>query len=262
MPVTQKSIPEPANSPRSVRGDAVSVPVSHQKRVIAARMPVTQNVLSILQARIVSGEWPTGFRLESQRELADQLGVSRASLREAISSLEAFGLVSVEPGRGVFVKTPEAAVTDVIGTHSNEELYEARYLMEGWAAALAALSITDAQLAELGALVDDMGRALALQDHAALDRLDFAFHACIAAACQNRLLRKALAPIFSEHDMSSAPIADMAFISTRVREHREIYAAMAAHDPKQAQAAMRRHVLRSAKRAQVALSPGIAQMTA
>lgn len=246
----------------SVPNQAAIKPVAHQQRVVAPRMPVTQNVLSILQARIVSGEWPTGFRLESQRELADQLGVSRASLREAISSLEAFGLVSVEPGRGVFVKTPEAMAPDDIGAHSEEELYEARYLMEGWAAALAASSITDEQLIELAALVEDMGRALTLQDHAALDRLDFAFHACIASACQNRLLRKLLAPIYSEHDMSSAPIADTAFISTRVREHREIYAAMAARDPKQAQAAMRKHVLRSAKRAQVSLSPSIAQMPA
>lgn len=235
-----------------------------QGRAVAPRTPVTQHVLAILQSRIVDGEWPDGFRLESQRELAEQLGVSRASLREAISSLEAFGLVSVEPGRGVFVRAgaqrPQAEADTP--PHSPEELYEARYLMEGWAAALAALSITDAQIAELGVVVARMGEALALQDHAALDRLDYAFHACIASACSNALLRKLLAPIFSEHDMSNAPIVDTAFISTRVKEHQAIFAALSARDPARAQAAMRTHVLRSAKRAQVKLMPDIEKLFA
>ncbi|MFT3820331.1 MAG: FadR/GntR family transcriptional regulator [Rubrivivax sp.] len=238
-------------------------PPALQARPVAPRTPVTQHVLTLLQERIVSGQWPSGFRLESQRELAEQLGVSRASLREAISSLEAFGLVSVEPGRGVFVTSADQrqralqASSAAGEAYSDEELYEARLLMEGWAAALAALSITGEQLEALRALVDQMQAALAHQDQAALDHLDFEFHAAIVSACRNRLLRKLLTPIFSEHDMSNARIADAAFISTRVKEHRDVLNALASREPARARDAMRTHILRSAKRAQVKLTPGL-----
>ena len=262
MPAAAKPKETGSDRSRATPAGGRLLPTLHA-RPVASRTPVTQHVLSLLQQRIVSGEWPSGFRLESQRELAEQLGVSRASLREAISSLEAFGLVSVEPGRGVFVTSEDQrqralqAAPAAAEAHTHEELYEARFLMEGWAAALAALSISDEQLGQLRALVDEMQAALAHQDQADLDRLDFEFHALIASACRNRLLRKLLAPIFSEHDMSNARIADAAFISTRVKEHREILDALASREPARAQQAMRTHILRSAKRAQVKLTPGI-----
>lgn len=222
-------------------------------------MPVSQHLVTRLQALIVSGEWAPGSRLAAQRELSEQLGVSRATLREAVSSLEAFGLISVEPGRGVFVKSSEeiaAVAAEHTEAHSPETLFEARFLMEGWAAALASLSITEEQLEQLRAVVDGMQRALAGQDHAALDRLDFEFHRRIVEACPNKVVQALLAPVFSERDMSNAPISDASFISTRVKEHREIVAAIASRDPEVAQRAMRLHVQRSAKRAQVKLAVG------
>lgn len=236
-------------------------------RAVATRMPVTQHLLSKLQGLIVSGEWAPGSRLAAQRELAEQFGVSRATLREAVSSLEAFGLISVEPGRGVFVKSAEdiaAATSPQVGAavieHSNEAIYEARFLMEGWAAALAALSITDEQLEQLGEVVDGMQQALADQDHSALDRLDFEFHRRIVDACPNTVVRALLAPVFSESDMSNAPIADSSFISTRVKEHRDIVKAITTRDPVTAQNAMRQHVQRSAKRAHVKLAEGFERL--
>ena len=246
-----QATPQPAANPEPALQGRLALPA------VASRMPVTQQVLSVLRERIVSGEWPPGYQLKSQRELAEQLGVSRPPLREAIASLEAFGLISVEPGRGMFVRQAPAQPQSNAQPHSTEDLYEARYLMEGWAAALAALSIGDEQLAELGAIVDAMDAAQAAQDQAELDRLDHAFHAGIASACRNALLRKLLAPIFSEHDMSISRIRHTAFISTRAKEHREILQALASRDPKVAQQAMHRHVLLSAQRAKVKLRHGI-----
>ncbi|GAA5236963.1 FadR/GntR family transcriptional regulator [Verticiella sediminum] len=226
---------------------------------------MTQHVLAALQEKIVSGAWPPGHRLDSQRELAEQFQVSRASLREAISSLEAFGLVSVEPGRGVFVTEPGATVPIAWPAqvdYTAEELYEARFLLEGAAAALAALTITPAALDELGRIVDAMQAALQAYDQAELDRLDFAFHAAIASAGQNRLLSALLAPHFSERDMSTTAIVDVALISTRVKEHRQIHAAIAARDARAAQRAMQRHVLRAAGRGRAALRPGLEALLA
>lgn len=224
---------------------------------VANRMPVTQQVLSLLKDRILSGEWPPGFQLKSQRELAEEFGVSRPPLREAISSLEALGLISVEPGRGMFVRQVPVQPRSEPQPHSLEDLYEARYLVEGWAAALAALWITDDQLAALEAIVDGMDAALAAQDQDELDRLDFAFHASMASACRNVLLRNLLTPFFSEHDMSSHRIRSTAFISTRVKEHREILKALGSRDPEAARQAMHRHVLRGAQRAKVKLTQSI-----
>jgi len=252
-PVRQEtSQPSHFDSQRSIS------PRTAEAWLVAKRTPVTQQVVAMLQQRILSGELKGGSRLDSQRELSERLGVSRASLREAISTLEAFGLVSVEPGRGVFV-IPEdlraaAVASDESVEPSREELYEARFLMEGWAAALAALSISDEQLGRLKTLVDGMQDALDKQNPDALDRLDYEFHSCIASVTLNSVLRKMLAPIFTEHDMSDTRIRDTAFISTRVKEHRDIFAAIASRDPNKAQKAMRQHVLRSAKRARVDLT--------
>jgi len=224
---------------------------------VISRVSVTQQVLAVLRERIDSGEWPPGFQLKSQRELAEQLGVSRPPLREAIASLEACGLISVEPGRGMFVRDVSAQPPVDMQPHSLEDLFEARYLMEGWAAALAAMSISDEQLSALEAMVDAMDAAQAAQDQAELDRLDYAFHAGIAAACRNVLLRKLLAPMFSEHDMSCTRIRHTAFISTRAKEHREVLQALASRNPQAAQKAMHRHVLLGAQRAKVRLMHGI-----
>jgi GntR family transcriptional repressor for pyruvate dehydrogenase complex len=232
----------------------------------APRAPATQQALTALQEKIFNNEWPAGFRLPSQRELADQVGVSRASLREAISSWEAMGLVRVEPGRGVFVTSQEERVAssqqlfEATRDHSIVELYEARLLMEGWAAALAARTISEDQLLELQTIVKHMQSALKSHDLTTLDRLDFEFHSLIVSACTNRLLRRLLAPVFSEQDMTAVKIVDAAFISGRVKEHRDIVGALSKRDPHLAQSAMRTHILNTAKRAQVDLPLGIADL--
>ena len=61
-----------------------------------------------LQQHILSGHYPGGSQLPPQRELARQLGISRASLREALSMLEALGLVEIQPGKGVRINSPHS----------------------------------------------------------------------------------------------------------------------------------------------------------
>ena len=212
-----------------------------------------------MQSFIYSGEWAPNTRIPSQRELAELLGVSRSSLREAISSLEGMGLVRVEPGRGVFVTTHEEQLA--IGRnfevqqidHTPSELFEARLLMEGWAAALAAIHISDADIATLRGLLVHMDTAVKDSDVTRLNQLDFEFHSLIAACCENRLIRALLAPIFSENEMSAPRPSGAAFLDSRVKEHQEIVTSLAARNPGLAQKAMRNHIMRSARRVQIEL---------
>lgn len=67
------------------------------------KLPVTQVVTRRIQEMIRSGEFPRDTKLPSQRILAERLGVSRASLREALLTLETLGLVRTLPARGTFV---------------------------------------------------------------------------------------------------------------------------------------------------------------
>lgn len=246
----------PLNSPAAIK----------RRPAVALRTPVTQHVLERMQGMIYNGQWPADSQIPSQRELAELLGVSRSSLREAISSLEGMGLVRVEPGRGVFVASLEqqAAVgrnSEVHQIdHTPSELYEARLLMEGWAAALAAIHITDSDIASLRGLLQKMESAVKDHDVTRLNQLDFEFHSLIASCCDNRLIRALLAPIFSEEEMSAPRLSDTAFLSSRVKEHKEIVDALATRNPNLAQMAMRNHVLRSAKRVQVELPDHVHQL--
>ena len=92
---------------------------------------------------IAKGEFPNGSRLPAERELASKLGVSRASLREAIISLEIAGLVEVRVGTGIFVKARTGSGSDAHDAGPGPfELLNARKLIEGEIAALAAKRAT------------------------------------------------------------------------------------------------------------------------
>ena len=113
---------------------------------------IPSSVAQALQQGILSGAYPSGSRLPPQRELAESLGVSRASLREALTVLETLGLVDILPSRGVVVRGPQVGAdrasadrlhrpfaTPALGTLSPRQLIELRLVLEpGWTAVAAA----------------------------------------------------------------------------------------------------------------------------
>src|SRR6476619_5959186 len=107
---------------------------------------------------IAKGEFPSGSRLPAERELAVSLGVSRTSVREAIISLEMSGLVEVRVGTGIFVTAPGSAG----GRHGVDtgpgpfELLDARRLVEGEIAALAARQASPDDVDAIRQCVTDM----------------------------------------------------------------------------------------------------------
>ena len=104
---------------------------------------------------INTGEFPVGGRLPPERELAERFAVSRPTIREAIIALEVLNRVRVKTGSGVYVLEPPNGVgagdKQIDTSVSAFELTEARALIEGEAAALAATMISDDELDQLEA---------------------------------------------------------------------------------------------------------------
>ncbi|MEU1333705.1 FCD domain-containing protein [Streptomyces sp. NPDC005865] len=151
--------------------------------------PLVEQAAARLRAQITDGTWPVGTRLPGETTLAQELGVGRSTLREALRALAGAGLVRSRQGAGVFVIATEpvadwparlrrAAVTDV---------YEVRMLVEAQAARLAALRRTDEDLAAMRAALDGRRAAAAGADAEFVDA-DIALHAAVVAAAHNPVL--------------------------------------------------------------------------
>lgn len=200
-----------------------------------------------------------GDALPSQRDLALQLGVSRASLREALSSLSALGVVSVQPGKGVFVQAPAPAVQQpglawpFAAQVSPVDIFQLRYAMEGFAAGLAAVTLTADELDALQDNVDAMRLELRAGDFEAAARLDFDFHRRILLASGNQAMLSILttsADIFLESQ--KLPFIRTERAMETWQEHRKILRGLARHASGAAQKAMQEHVRGAALRTGIA----------
>lgn len=153
---------------------------------LAGHPGLAELVADELRRLIVTGHWAQGHRLVETR-VAQQLGVSRNPVREAIRSLQAEGFVEVEPRRGARVAVLDASEV--------AHLLEVRGALEELAAALAARRRTDAELGELDDLVAK-GRALAeAGDLSELPPLNTRFHHLLAEASGNPQLEALIRPL-------------------------------------------------------------------
>ena len=199
---------------------------------------------------IAAGEFARGARLPAERELAALLGVSRTSVREAIISLEIAGLVEVRVGTGIFVTSGPA----VPGTEGDKgpgpfELLNARKLIEGEIAALAA---THARPADLVALRAAVARMTAHVDDVAIrEETDRDFHLGVARATGNSSLEWVVEGLWNQraelwgrmqHHFHTEALARQT-----IRDHASILAAVAAGDADAARTAMHRHLGRVAR---------------
>lgn len=201
-------------------------------------------------SRIVRGVWKPGDRIPSERRLSDQLGMSRASVREAIRGLEAMGLVDVRHGQGVFVRESPEGITETSfagwqmdHSYSIGELLAFRLLIEPELAALAASNADEAFIEELQLVMSAMEQAAEGGDLAALVRFDTAFHDAITRRAGNRLYQDTL-----EHvgqlliDSRRISLSVPGRARKVVDAHMRIVDAIRAGDPEAAAAAMRAHL--------------------
>ena len=207
-----------------------------------------------LRALIQRGEFPIGSRLPAERELAAQLGVSRPSVREALIALEVEGLVEIRAGSGIHVVSREPGPTARVlepTAFGPFEIMRARQVVEGELAALAAAHATKAQVAGLReALVqmeDDIAQG-AMPIHG-----DRVFHLRVAEAAENGPLVRTVAALYDERNNPLFELMGHHFENEKtwrkaIAEHRAVVAAIAAHKPEAARAAMQLHLQRSQER--------------
>jgi GntR family transcriptional repressor for pyruvate dehydrogenase complex len=191
-----------------------------------------------------------GDQLPAQRELAEKLGVSRASLREALSALETLGLVSVQPGRGVFVASPPQAITWRFGDRgSPREVYEARLCIEVFAARLAANRINRISTEQLKNSVAELRSSYQARDVEGMATADSKFHDIIIEACGNPILTAMYRSVREMMvESQKLPMVNYRRLESTVLEHEELLACFAAGDADGASKKMDSHIRAAAAR--------------
>jgi DNA-binding FadR family transcriptional regulator len=201
-----------------------------------------QSVANQIRDMIESGEFPVGSRLPGERDLAERLGVSRVTIREAEIALEAQGWISIRTGSGVYVQQRQdnGALPQVTAF----DLTAARAIIEAEAAALAASHITEADIQELEELILVMSGTDASEEAAAL--ADQQFHLAIARIGGNPVVEHCVALIWRIRN--ELPQVRQVYGrvchndgAARTHEHAEILAALRRRDPQASRAAMRDH---------------------
>jgi len=213
-----------------------------------------RHIAESIARHIDAGQFPPGSLLPPERELAQQLGVSRASVREGLIALEVQGRVSVRVGNGVTVLPPpsaeqKAALAALPPSAWPDvgplEVVEARRVIESETAALAASRVSAAELAELETTLDRMEHShLNGETHSPEDRR---FHLQIAGCSGNQALVQVVATLWDQRRSALFEKFEQHFVTQSLfddthRDHRRILQALKAHDARAARAAMKQHL--------------------
>lgn len=226
-------------------------------------------VLARIEADLAAGRWAIGERLPAERAFAEELGVSRPSIREAIRVLEAMGIVRTAVGSGPdagasVINRPAAGLGSAmrlhlaVGTLLVRDVVELRVLLETWAVGRVSGHVHDAAtvgdaatigstptLSAVDALLDQMDDENLTPE--AFQELDSAFHVALAGLSGNVLIEAVMlglrGAIESYVLAAAATVQDWPATAARLRqEHRGILGAVAAGDAAGAQAAVERHI--------------------
>lgn len=200
----------------------------------SAELPISQRAYLAVKEAILNGDLPPGSRLV-ELALADDLGMSRTPVREALNRLLAEELAVVDPMRGMIVKPFDAREV--------EDFYTLREVLDGLAAKLAAQRISQDQIIRLGALVERMELATEKGDEKALVHANVLFHETIFDASANQRLLS-LGRTLSDfvRRLSSVAFSDPERDREVAREHRAILDALESRDPEQAERCAREHM--------------------
>ncbi|UTO20773.1 FadR family transcriptional regulator [Acinetobacter sp. Z1] len=219
---------------------------------------VTEQAVEIIHQRIQQGSYAIGSALPSQRDLAAQLGISRASLREALTRLAALGLLEIKAGKGVYVISQHSqAAEQWDGEHrvSLKDFYQLRYVLEGFCALLACEYLTDQDKTTLQQHYENLAHAIKEQDWQAASEFDYAFHQHIIELSHNQSIIQTL-KMHTEWIKKSQilPFVQPNLAFKTIQEHDLILQALFQQDAPAAEKAMRVHIIGAAQRAGVYFS--------
>jgi DNA-binding FadR family transcriptional regulator len=206
------------------------------------RRTASQAVCDQVIALIEAGDLAVGDRLPSENALGESFGVSRPVVREALERLRALGLIVSRTGRGSFVASRWTRGPLLLGQYSASALHEVRSLLEIPGAGIAAGCRTEAAISTLGETIRELEEC---GDPEEWVRLDALFHLALAEATQNEvhaLIVGYLRDLLVEQSLAVSCVPGR--IGRANREHRAIYEAVVAGDPRSAENAMARHLAR------------------
>lgn len=204
-----------------------------------------QSVAEQIAELIDEGAYPPGTRLPGERELAEKLGVSRVTIREAEIALQAVGRLEIKTGSGVYVSEKRPANMGSLPKASAFEVTEARLMIESESAALAAHNISEEGIAKLESLVEQMNS----DDEEAANAADEQFHLTIAEASHNAAMVHTVKSLWQMRERIPEVKATYEAVcvhdaASRTAEHRAIFEALKNRDPAGARQAMREHFQR------------------
>lgn len=205
---------------------------------------LTDQAIAKLKDLISSGEFAAGARLPKENDLAQRLGLSRNSLREAVRALTLIGVLEPRVGDGTYVTTLEpellltgiAFVSDLLSGSSLVELHQVRKILEPAATRLATPLLDEDDFAALERCLDDMDAAAGMPSFI---ETDTRFHQIILSACGNATLASLV------QNLSGGTLRARVWQSVTERGavdatralHRDIYSALRARDAELAAAA-------------------------
>jgi DNA-binding FadR family transcriptional regulator len=159
------------------------------------RKDLTSGIIDSILKMISNGNWEPGDKLPSQRKLSSLMDVSMASLREALYSLQAMGVLEMRHGAGTFISSntinPGEKIIELsmlLGNLDIKLFFEAREVIETGLAALAAEHATEDQIIHLFQILESQKAAFDLGNEDHLHNLDLAFHQQIADMANNTFL--------------------------------------------------------------------------
>lgn len=214
-----------------------------------------ERVVRHLETMIVSGDLKPGDRLPPERELAQQLGVSRPSVRAGLRSLVALGIVESRHGAGSFItagpprlSTGPLSLMAALHGFTRDEMFEARLVLEVGAAGLAA---ERAQGDDLAAMSEEVtGMFASLGDPHSFLLHDVRFHRAIAVASHNPVLAALVEMVSAfNYERRRLTVERSRDLKEAADLHRRVYAAVRDHDVERARREMTQHLDR-ARRAQ------------
>ncbi len=222
---------------------------------------IYEKVVEELKESISQGMLRPGDPLPPERQLMEEMGVSRTSLREAFRVLELMGLIESIPGKGRFVRRPRGETPESRDVPLEDEaileLMEARRVMDPAIAMEAAKRALPSDLTKMRRILSRTEDHLDSRDHRA--QFDFDFHLAMAEATQNFVFGNVVKLMFNlimaTHERIYALLNDK---EDFLHEHRDLYEAIIDHDPEKARKMASQHIDRVYRTLQeaLALEPG------
>lgn len=196
--------------------------------------PLRDIVFESIREAIITGELEPGERL-MEIQMAEELGVSRTPVREAIRRLELEGFVVMIPRKGAYVAS--------LSLKDLADVFEIRAALEGLAASLAAQRITDKELDELERVLMQMTECVGSDDLETMIDLDTKFHETLFIASRNRRLSQMMNHLMDQiHNFRCRSLSSAGRAKTALLEHRKIVEAIGEHSAKDAYNMAIRHI--------------------